>query len=422
MTFRPEGYLKESKLRLKHWVLSPGIYNLPRVLSLTVLIVSFFSLVLNWALPRNLRAEVPAIFHINPAASLAFLLLALSVRLTRWERLDLRSAHRAKLSRLCAGFAALTTLLDTVLRGLTNLETPTPVLIALGQCMLAATVILQANGRGLFTRRVLEVVLIIMSIWLCMANLYSVNGRISYELTCDPASAVLLLMMTMSLAMAETRNGLIPITMTSVLGERAGIRLLVAALTVPTAMGFVRLELEQNLHIATNVMVALHVLTTLGVMALLLSYSLSAAKDRFDEQRQLQLEFERGERTFQALLEQGSDVFITMSIAGRVLSSNDNARRYLGLPDVSKNIVCIEDIILPESRDKVRMLPETLLRSISSNTVLLFKLANGEAMPLFVTAACRMRHGAPEEILLVGRALPLGLRSPGVSQSLLATA
>ncbi len=387
-----------------------------------MLIVSFFSLVLNWGLPLSWSAGVPTVFHINPAASLAFMLLALSVRLTRWERLDLRSAHRAKLSRLCAGFAALTTLLDTVLRGMTNMETPTPVLIALGHCMLAATVILQANGRNLFARRVLEVVLLVTSIWLCVANLYSVNGRISYELTSDPASAVLMLLMTLSLGMAETSNGLIPLTLTSVLGERAGLRLLLAAVTVPLAVGFVRLELERNLHVATNVMVAIHVLITLGLMAWLLSYSLLAAKDRFDAQRRLQLEFERGERTFQALLEQGSDVFITMSIAGRVLSSNENARRYLGLPDVSKNIVCIEDIILPESRDKVRMLPETLLRSISSNTVLLFKLADGDAMPLFVTAACRMRHGAPEEILLVGRALPLGLRSPGVSQSLLATA
>ena len=408
--------------RFKRWLWSPGIYNLPRLLSLSVLIISFFSLALNWAVPVAFRVSVPALFQINAAAAIAFLLLALSVRLTRWERLDLRSAHRAKLSRLCAGFAALLTLLDTVLRGQTNLATPTPVLIAIGHCMLAATIILQANGRSLFARRVLFVVLGVISIWLCLANLYSVNGRISYELTSDPASALLMLMMTLSLCLAETRNGLIPITVTSVLGERAGIRLLVAALTVPLAMGFVRLQAEQIFHLSSNLMVAVHVLGTLFVMTWLLMYSLLASKDRFDEQRQLQLEFERGERTFQALLEQGSDVFLTMSIAGRVLSCNDSARRYLGLPDVVQNIVCIEDFILPESRDKVRQLPETLLRSISSNTVLLFKLANGEAMPLFVTAACRMRHGALEEILLVGRALPLGLRSPGSSQQLLATA
>lgn len=387
-----------------------------------MLIVSFFSIMLNWAIPLRFRSGVPALFHINPAAALAFLLLALSVRLTRWERIDLRTVHRAKLSRLCAGFAALLTLLDTVLRGQINLASPTPVLIALGACLLAATIMLQASGRSLFARRVLLVVLAISSIWICLANLYSVNGRISYELTADPASALMMLLMTLSLCLAETRNGLIPITVTSVLGEKASIRLFFAALAVPLVMGFVRLEVERNLNVSSNLMVAIHVLATLGVMGWLLVYSLLAAKSRFDEQRNLQFEFERGERTFQALLEQGSDVFLTMSIAGRVLSCNENARRYLGLEDVAQKIICIEDIILPESRDRVRQLPETLLRTISSNTILLFKLANGEPMPLYITAACRMRHGAPEEILLVGRALPLGLRGPGVSQTLLATA
>jgi hypothetical protein len=59
---------------------------------------------------------------------------------------------------------------------------------------------------------------------------------------------------------------------------------------------------------------------------------------------------------------------------------------------------------------------------MSSNTVLLFRMASGEAMPMYITAACRMRHGAPEEILLVGRPLPLGLRSASFSQAILGAA
>jgi PAS domain-containing protein len=163
-------------------------------------------------------------------------------------------------------------------------------------------------------------------------------------------------------------------------------------------------------------------MSTLLVMAGLLYYSMGKAKDRLDDQRRAQSELESMEVVLQTLLEQGSEVYLTMNLAGRLLSANETTRRYLGLPDVQRNVVCIEDLIFSESHEKMRRLPEALLRGISTNAVLLFKMADGEAMPLYVTAACRMRQGKAEEILLIGRALPLGLRSPQASQSLLASA
>jgi PAS domain-containing protein len=414
--------LVKSKFRLNRWIWSPGIYNVPRMLSLSVLLIAFFSLSLNYAFPPAFRETIPWLFRIPAAVSLAMLLLAFSVRLTRWERLDLRSLRRAKLSRICAGGSALLSLLDTVLRGHSDLAATTPVLVAISTCILAAVIILQARSRGLLARRALILVALLTSTWLLLANVYAVNGRISYELTADPASALLLFLMTMSLIFAESGNGLIPVTVSSVLGERASLRLLVSAILVPIFLGYLRLQTEGPLGLPPNLMIALHVFGTLAIMGLLLVYSLKTAKIRFDEQRSLQIELERGERTFAALLEQGSEVYLTMNIAGRLLSCNESARRHLGLPDVARTVVSIEDLILPESKDKVRGLPEVLLRSISSNTVLLFRLSNGESMPLYITAACRMRHGAPEEILLVGRPLPLGLRSPSFSQAFIGAA
>ncbi len=393
------------------WLWSPGIYNLPRVLSLSILIVSFLSLLLNMAVPVSFRLDVPVLFRISPATALAFLMLALSMRLARWERLDVRAAHRAKFSRVLAGLAALLALLDTL----------TPVLMAAGQCMLAATVILQAYGRFLVARRVLLVVSLITSTWLILANLYALHGRISHELTADPASALLLLMMTLSLGLSESRNGLIPLRLTSVLGEKASVRLLLAAFVVPLLIGYARLQVELVFHVNTNLLLAFHVMSTLLVMAVLLFYSMGKAKDCLDEQRRVQSELESMESVLQTLLEQGSEVYMTINLAGRLLSANETTRRYLGLPDVRRNVVCIEDLILSESHDKMRKLPEALLKGISSNAVLLFKMADGEAMPLYVTAACRMRQGKAEEILLIGRSLPLGLRSPQSSQTLLAS-
>jgi PAS domain-containing protein len=396
----------------KHWLWSPGIFNLPRVLSLITLIVSLFSLLLNWAVPVTYRPDVPSIFRIAPQTALAFLLLAFSMRLAKWERIDSRKARRAKVLRVMAGISAILSLLSVGV----------PVLLSAGLCILSATVILQAHGRYLFARRVLLVVSLINGTWLVLANLYAVHGRISYELTADPTSALLFLAISMSLSLSETRNGLVPLALTAVLGARSSVHLLLAALLVPVLLGYVKMQLENLLQMDSHLMLAAHVMGTLFVMALLLFWSMTQAKEALDEQRRVQADLESTESALQSLLEQGSEFYLTVSLASRVLTANENARRYLGLPDLSRNVVSIEDLILSESHDKMKRLPEALLRGTSDHAVLLFRLADGEAMPLHITAACRMRHGTAVEIVLVGRSLPLGLRSKNSSQALLVNA
>ncbi len=393
------------------WLLSPGIYNFPRLLSLSTLIISLLSLLLNWALPEALRSNVPVLFKIAPSIALTFLLLSFSMRLTRWEKFDSRTAHRAKFSRVLAGLAALLSLLDAA-----------PILLAGGQSILAAALILLAYGRFLFARRVLLVVSLIIGTWLVLANLYSVHRYISYELTADPSSAMLMLTITLSLFLMESRSGLIPSALTSVLGTSTSVRLLFSALLVPILMGYARLQLETMFELNTNLLLALHVMATLFVMTLLLFFSMSKAREKLDHQRRIQADLETTECSLQALLAQGSEFYLTMNLAGRLLSANENAKRYLALPDLSKSVVSIEDVIIGESHGKMRKLPEAVLRGMSEHAVLLFKLANGESMPLFITAACRMRNATALEIVLVGRSLPLGLRDREASQTLLVSA
>lgn len=401
------------------WLRSPGIYHLPRLLSLTTMLVAFFSLLLNWGIPASFGLAIPTVFAVPANASLAFLLLALSMRLTRWDGLDFRAAHRAKLSRWCAGGAAFFTLLECVLRGYANFGTPTPFLIAAVNCMLASVVILQASGTFHLFRRAILMATVLVGAWLGLANVYKVHLGVSSELIADPASAVLVILMCLCLILNENRNGLVPLSVTSILGNHAALRLLVWALFLPLAMGWLRLEVEQRLRWSGNLLEALHVLCTVTVMLVVLYISLQSAKSRFEAQRRIQLEFEHGQRTFEALLQDGSEVYLTMNREGRLLACNESTRHYFGLRDFSKYPVDIEDLILPESRSQARALPEELLHCLSCNSVLLFRTAKGETMPLYVTAACRMRHGLPEEIMLVGRPLPLGLRSASSSQSLM---
>ena len=395
----------------KTLLLSPGIYNFPRLLSLSTLLISLLSLLLNWAVPETLRSDVPALFRIAPSIALTFILLSLSMRLTRWEKFNSRTAHRAKFARVLAGVAALLSLLDSA-----------PILLAFGQSILATALILLAHGRFLFARRILLVVSLIIGTWLLLANLYSVHRYISRELTADPSSALLMLTIALSLCLMESRSGLIPSALVSVFGTATSLRLLLSALLVPILMGYIRLQLELMFQLSSNLLLALHVMSTLFVMAVLLYLSMSKAKEKLDDQRRIQADLESTENFLQALLAQGSEFYLTMNLAGRLLSANENAKRYLAIPDLAKSVVCIEDLIIGESHEKMRKLPEALLRGMSQHAVLQFKMADGESMPLYITAACRMRNGAALEIVLVGRSLPLGLRGPQASQTLLVSA
>ncbi|MEO5953413.1 MAG: hypothetical protein ABIQ44_13190 [Chloroflexia bacterium] len=390
----------------------PGMYNVPHVLSLLIQLIAFFSLLLNWGMPDALRDNVPVLFRIEPITALAFLLLALSTRMARWERIDARTALRAKLSRVLASFAVLLVLGSS----------RSPILLVGGLCMLSATVILQAYSSNLAARRILLTLSLIVSTWLVLANLYAVHGRISLEWTAGPSSAMLLLALTLALSLKETRTGLIPDSLTSVLGEKASVRLLVSALLVPLLLGYLRLQLEDLFELDANLLLALHVLGTLLVMGALLVFSMDQAKDRLIEQRRIQSDLEATENVLRSLLAQGSEFYLTMNLAGRLLEANENTIRYLGLPDLQKAVVCIEDLILRESHEKMRRLPEALLRGVSENAVLLFRMADGEALPLYVAAACRMRHGSPTEIVLVGRSSLEMRKAQSGGPTLLATA
>lgn len=404
---------------LKRRLLVPGVYNLPRLLSLAVLIMAFFSLLMNWALLKSRSGPVPSLYQAPAATALSMLLLAFSFRLMQWESQDQRSARRAKFSRMMAGLAALLTLLEAVLRRQGAAKDVTPIVVALEISLLSTAVMLLASRGSLHVRRVLLSAAAVVSLWLCLANLYGVDPKIGHEFTSDPASALMTLLMTSALALVELRNGLIPPAVRSIIGKQAGQRLLFCALLVPMLAGYLRMELERNFLLPMPLLLTLHVLLTLAVMAGLLYWSLREAHGRIAEQMRLQYEHERSERTLEALLEGGSEVFLRLSLRGELLAANENAIRCLGLHDPEERKQNINDWIVPESQERLRELPKELLSAITTNTVLVFRNSSQELLPLFVTAACRMQHGAPDEILLVGRALPLGLRSPGHSDSLM---
>lgn len=355
---------------------------------------------------------MPERIGMNAVVALTFLMLVLSMRLARWERIDVRTAHRAKFSRVLAGFAALLAMTNPT----------TPVLLSAGTSMLAVTLTLQAYGKELFIRRILLTVSVITGTWLVLANLYAVSGRISPELTADPTSALALMMLSLSLGLEESRSGLIPISLKTVLGARDSVRLLLAALLVPVMLGYWRMHLEQFGKWDSRLLLALHVMATLGVMAVLLVGSLNQARERIEEERRTRADLEASENALQQLLEQGSEFYLTMNLAGRVLSANENSKRYLGLPDLKKHVVVMEDLVARESHDKMRKLPEAVLRGSGQQDVLLFRLSDGELLPLLVTAAGRARPEAGTEIVIVGHSMPLGLRPPETSQALLVKA
>jgi hypothetical protein len=383
----------------RRYLWAPGLYNLPRLLSLTVLLAALISLP-NGAMPRM--------------AALSFLLLAFAIRLARWDRIDLAHHGNAKLARFCASAAALLSLADTIL----GPSSPTPLLVAAAQCMMSAVLILAANGQALFLRRVLLACVSLVALWLLMLQLYAAESSIQYELKSDPISALLLLFLAASLFLYESRAGLIPVGLTNWLGLRQSLVLLTAALGIPILLGWVRMLLAQRFPLPDGLGTALHVLATIVALAPFIGAALFSARERYERQLASLREFQLAEQAYAQLLSQGSEFYFALGFDGTIHQANENARRHFPINPRHGHNPHFTAILTEDSAGKLASTGRNLLTNLSAQPLLNFRTRDGESMPLNVAAACRFANGQPEEILLVGRSLPLGLRASGSSERL----
>jgi hypothetical protein len=398
---------------------SPGLYNLPRLLSLTVLLVALLSLLKQprFQMPEGSSFGVP--LAIPPMAALSFLLLGFSIRLARWERIDLTHDGSARLPRVCACAAALFALADSVFGVATPSGASTPFLVAACQAMMASVLVLAASRKALFFRRVLLACVVLVSLWLLMVHLYSAGGPLSYEWKSDAASAVLLLCLAGSLFLYESRAGLIPVGLTNWLGLRQSFVLLVAALAIPIFLGWIRTLVSRHWDVPEGLGTAVHVLATMVALAPFISLALASARERYERQLMTLQEFEAAERAYAELLSKGSEFYLALGFNGQIHQANENARRFFGIEAKGGRAPHLSAILTEESAGKLASTGRNLLTNLAAQPLLNFRSSSGEAMPLYVSAACRFHRGQPEEILLVGRSLPLGLRAPGTSSSLL---
>lgn len=390
------------------WSWSPGLYDFSRLCSLAVILVSLFSLALHLGghldTPMaKMLVEVPA------AAALSFLLLAFSLRLGS------RGAAPSRIALLCAAAAALLTLLDSVPGALGPAQAKTPFLLAACHSMLATVLMLRSDPRTDFARRVLGASTALTGSWFLAANLYGLSGDAAWM--SDPLSAGMVLLLCTALLMQEPGRGLVPQGAGNIFGPGPSIALLAAAFAVPTLLGWLLLGAQRRLGWHENVSMALHVLSTFCVMAVLLLAAMHTARSRLLEEQLRKREFEQAERILSGLLEQGSEVMLKLDLSGRLLGASPNACRYLRMPLGAH----LRDLLMPASAGPLLDCGRSLLDALAANAVLQFRSQSGEALPLLIHAA-RHRLDGQDRILLVGRALPLGLRPSGSSESLLSRA
>lgn len=350
-----------------------------------------------------------------PMAALSFLLLAFSIRLARWERIDLAHDGNAKLARLCASSAALLSLADAIL----GARSATPFLIAAAQCMMSSALILAANSQAIFLRRVLLACVSLVALWLLMLHLYSAGNAIQYDLKSDPISAILLLFLAASLFLYESRAGLIPVGLTNWLGLRQSLILLAASLGIPIFLGWLRMILAQRFPLPDGLGTTLHVLATIVALAPFIGAALLSARDRYERQLASLREFQMAERAYAQLLSQGSEFYFALGFDGAIHQANDNARRHFPINPRAGHRPHFSSILTDDSAGNLASTGRNLLTNLTAQPLLNFRTRDGESIPLHISAACRFANGQPEEILLVGRSLPLGLRAQGSSDRLL---
>ncbi len=389
---------------------APGWYHLPRLLSLIVILGALLALV---AWQGGGLASVPP-----PLSSLSFLLLGFSLRLARWDRVEMEGEGQVRVARVASAAAALLALADSLMLPDVPEAKLTSFLVAVVHSLLSAVLLMAMHGRMRFARRVCLVGAVIVSLWLVTIQAYGADEHVSRYLKSDAPSALLALLLTAAFGLFEFRAGLGQGGVSNWLGTGQSILLLGASVAIPLLLGFFRIIVEAQWAVPAKLLLALHVVATMLCLAPVLIYLLRSARERYESQLRTEVDWAAAERTYAEIAKQAEEFCLVLDPDGLVRHANESARRILDLDSRRGQFHEFSQLLSPDSRYRLASAGRDLLRAIEATPVLSFQTRADQHLPVFVAAVGRRCEGKADQILVFGRSLPLGLRGADADQGL----
>jgi PAS domain S-box-containing protein len=382
-------------------------------------IVTGLAVLIGWLLaPIQMIRHLPFLAHLSPNSAAIVILIAFSLRLSRFERVNPWARWVSEAFRVAVGLMGLLGMSEAVFgwdlgwesllfrRGAAipdfNFWLHTSVITVLCFYILACSLILLSSRRGYWACQILTIAVVVIVFGTLVQRLYGFRP-LALHLEVPGIASLLLLVLAVGILDSNLHRGLMAVVSSRQEGGLMARRLLPASIVIPVMLGWIRLWGEQTGWFRPDTGLVLHVLFTIVVLSGFVWWNagaLNRSSRRYNLSEQSTLEVQV---SYRRLLEDSTDGFLGLNLQGDITSWNSAAKELFGGHDKTSGISIFATLAI-ESRQPIRqLLSNNLLAGPCGHESIVIRSAAGKAVRVEAYITVMTRDGNPQGYMMLLR-------------------
>src|SRR5580700_6629239 len=395
----------------------PG--SISKYASLLAIVVSLVVLI-GWLLvPVQMIRHLPALAHLSPNSAAIVILIAFSLRLSRFERVNPWARWVSEAFRVAVGLMGLLGMSEAVFgwdlgwesllfrRGAAipdfNFWLHTSVITVLCFYILACSLILLSSRRGYWACQILTIAVVVIVFGTLVQRLYGFRP-LALHLEVPGIASLLLLVLAVGILDSNLHRGLMAVVSSRQEGGLMARRLLPASIVIPVMLGWIRLWGEHRGWFGPDAGLVLHVIFTILVLAGFVWWNagaLNRSSRRYNLSEQSALEVQA---SYRRLLEDSTDGFLGLNLQGDITSWNRAAKELFGEQRDKTGKVSIFEAATIESRQPIRhLLSKSLLAGPCGHEPIVIRSAAGKGVRVEAYITVMTCDGNPQGYMMLLR-------------------
>jgi PAS domain S-box-containing protein len=383
-------------------------------------IVTGLVVLIGWLLaPIQMIRHLPALAHLSPNSATIVILIAFSLRLSRFERVNPWARWVSEAFRVAVGLMGLLGMSEAVFgwdlgwesllfrRGATipelHLWLHTSEVTVLCFYLLACSLILLSSRRGYWACQILTIAVVVIVFGTFVQRLYGIRA-LAQHLEVQVIASLLLLVLAVGILDSNLHRGLMAVVSSRQEGGLMARRLLPASIVIPVMLGWIRLWGEHSGWFGPDAGLVLHVLFTIIVLAGFVWWNagaLNRSSRRYNLSEQSKLEVQG---SYRRLLEDSSDAFLGLNLQGDITSWNRAAKELFGEQRDKTGKVSIFEAATIESRQPIRhLLSKSLLAGPCGHEPIVIRSAAGKGVRVEAYITVMTCDGNPQGYMMLLR-------------------
>ena len=360
-------------------------------------------------LPVYVISHLGLISHIHPNAAFGFVLIGFSLRLARYEGVTPWVHSACKLFRISVGLLGLLSLaniwfhlnlgIDKFIVRDPTLLTPGVMQPAAALCfyMLGCALVLLSAGRNLLCQ-IVSLLVSTVTVAILIASGYALLAPSAFQdyLSMPGLTALILLILSLGVLNSTVTQPLLTVMTSDSAGAVMARRLLPASLLIPIALGFLRLIGQNAGWFGPVLGLALHVVTTMLLLAVFIWWNATAIDHIARDNRRFELAVQDTRTGLLEILRIANNAVFEHDLQGNVVFFNTAAEHLFGISQSEAQKITVYDLMSPESECIAReVFGGSLMGGLRRpETFLLRTVTTEQELEVFTNVMCD-RNGTP---------------------------